>query len=124
RMRGLEVAIQTQQGSYSALILKLLDDSLRDVFHRLCLDVVETAEAASSEEAAVAAAVRQTWSWHYLLRGSAGDRLSLEEQRGLIGELYVLDSLLLEILEPGAVLKAWKGPLGGIHDFELAGGAV
>lgn len=42
--------------------------------------------------------------------------LSLEEQRGLFGEIYVLDKL--HDLTEGTILEAWKGPLNGLHDFE------
>ena len=51
-----------------------------------------------------------------LLRRSKMDRLSNEEEVGLVGELVVLN----ELINNGHGEKAldyWKGPLGGLHDF-------
>ena len=42
--------------------------------------------------------------------------LSFEEQKGLFGEVYILDKL--HDLTGGGILEAWKGPLNGLHDYE------
>lgn len=101
----------------ASLILKLLDGSFRDLFHRLCLDIVSAAARATTETEAVAVMLRRTWRWHHLLRGGGNRLLSANEQRGLIGELRVLELYVLPALGAWNALTAWRGPLGGAKDF-------
>lgn len=100
-----------------SLVFKLLDGSQRDIFHTLCMDIMSGAERARTEPEAVASAIVRTWRWHYLLRGGAGAKLSAELQKGLIGELLVLERYMLSALPPATALAAWKGPLGAAKDF-------
>jgi hypothetical protein len=58
--------------------------------------------------------------WHHLLRGGRLGLLSLEEQRGLMGELRFLGHLI-DLIGPRAAIEAWKGPSGSSKDFELGG---
>ena len=53
--------------------------------------------------------------WRNLWLGSSG-KLNWKEQRGLLGELIVLDKLISSGTS-GAV-NNWVGPLGNTHDFE------
>ena len=48
----------------------------------------------------------------------AGKRppLSVDEQRGLIGELYIIEKL--HELTDGKIIDAWEGPMDGLHDYE------
>ena len=101
------------------LVLQLEDTSLRDVFVRLCLDIVAAAGHAPSERDAVKSFIARTWRWHHLLRGGGDARLSQEEQKGLIGELIVLGTLLLPIREIEDAVSTWRGPLAAPKDFEI-----
>ncbi|XDZ51501.1 PD-(D/E)XK motif protein [Neisseriaceae bacterium CLB008] len=55
-----------------------------------------------------------------------GDRrpLSPEAELGLVGELEILYRLLSLNIPTPEVIASWKGPLGGIKDFEFRNGAV
>ena len=66
----------------------------------------------------------RTWRWHHLLRGGGGTLLSPEEQKGLIGELLVLERILLPHVEASAAVTAWRGPLGSPKDFEIGRVAI
>jgi hypothetical protein len=63
-------------------------------------------------------AVQRTRRWHHLLRGGSLRTLSIEEQRGLVGELSVLRNLV-DAIGPAAAIDAWTGPAGTAKDFEL-----
>lgn len=102
-----------------ALIFTLLDSAQREIFHRLCLDIVQSAAVAESEQAAIEVAIARTWRWHHLLRGGSDGRLSSEEQKGLIGELLFIEDCLLSRLAPSDAVASWKGPLGAPKDFEI-----
>ena len=120
RLKGIETTLSEQEADGSRLLaLRLLDPAQRDIFHRLCRDIIASTARAFSEAEAVANALARTWRWHHLLRGGADGRLSIEQQKGLIGELLVLDELLLPVIPVIDALTAWRGPLGAPKDFEV-----
>ncbi len=120
RLKGLEVTLaEPESDGGRVLALRLLDAAQREVFYLLCLDVIGAAANARNEAEAVALTVARTWRWHHLLRGGADGRLSVEEQKGLIGELQVLEQLLLPQLNAADAVTAWLGPFGAPKDFEV-----
>ena len=106
------------------LAFKLLDSNQRDIFRTLCQDIISASTQAKSEAAAVSAALSRTWRWYHLLRGGQGTLLSPEEQKGLLGELLVLERLLLPRMDASSAVTAWRGPLGAPKDFEIARVAI
>jgi hypothetical protein len=119
RLRDIDISLATSDGDRSrTLVFRLLDSSHRDIFYNLCLDIMGAAADADSEREAVAVTLARTWRWHHLLRGGEG-RLSPEEQKGLIGELLVLERLLLSRLSAMDAVSSWRGPLGAPKDFEV-----
>ena len=124
-LRGIEVTMSTiDDKGGTSLAFKLLDSAQLDLFHRLCVDIIEATQGATSEKTAVAAALARTWRWHHLLRGGSDGRLSPEEQKGLIGELLVLERLLLPRLSAADAVSCWHGPLGAPKDFEIGRVAI
>lgn len=120
KLKGLEIAfIEPDQQGTCSLLLKLFDSAQRDIFHRLCKDIVDATSSAKTEAEAVTLFLARTWRWHHLLRGGFDQKLSSEEQKGLIGELVVLESLLLPNLLAKDAIAAWTGPLGAPKDFEI-----
>ncbi len=119
KLRGLRVeAHRTEERSGRRLIIRLTDSEQRDVFHRFCTDIVEATRASRSEAEAVDRFLIRTWRWHFLLRGG-GSRLSREEQRGLVGELCLLERRLLPVIGPVGAVQAWTGPVGADKDFQV-----
>lgn len=119
RLRDIDISLTTSDRDQSrTLVFRLLDPSHRDIFYRLCLDIMGAAADADSEREALAATLARTWRWHHLLRGGDG-RLSSEELKGLIGELLVLERLLLSRLSAMDAVSSWRGPLDAPKDFEL-----
>ena len=117
KMRSLDVGFRTVAGE-RALVLILKDAEQRELFATLCLDVVRATEAADQADDALLRAIRRVLRWHHLLRGGRSDLLSLEEQRGLVGELQFLHRLI-DMIGPYPAIEAWKGPSGSAKDFEL-----
>lgn len=119
-LKGVELAVADGDGQHGRmLVFRLLESRHRDLFHQLCIDIVAAGASARTEPEAIELAVARTWRWHHLLRGGAGGRLSEEEQKGLIGELLVLERHLLPHLSLADSLAAWRGPLGAPKDFEI-----
>ena len=121
QIRDIEVTLSdADEHGTRTLGFKLRDSSLQDLFHTLCIDIISAAADAASEPDAVSTALRRTWRWHHLLRGGRAGLLSLEEQKGLIGELLVLERFLLPLLPASTAVAAWLGPLGSPKDFEVS----
>jgi hypothetical protein len=121
RLRGIEVDLIHEPNGECILTFRLLDLAHRDIFFRLCQDIVASASAAKREKEAVDTTLQRTWRWHHLLRGGADQRLSEEEQKGLIGELVVLERYLLPVLAARDAVTAWQGPMQAPKDFEIGG---
>lgn len=120
RLKGVEMTLSRDtQDQDRMLVLRLTEPAQRDIFYSLCRDIVASAGAAATEKEAVATALRRTWRWHLLLRGGTGGHLTSDEQKGLIGELIVLERLLLPHLEPRDAVTTWLGPTGAPKDFEI-----
>ncbi len=125
RLRDIEVTLSPPDESGTQyLAFKLLDSNQRDIFRTLCEDIISASTQAESERAAVSAALSRTWRWYHLLRGGQGTLLSPEEQKGLLGELLVLERRLLPRMDPSSAVTAWRGPLGAPKDFEIARVAI
>ena len=125
RLRDIEVTLsRPDESDTQILAFKLLDSNQRDIFQTLCQDIISAAAQAQSEAEAVSVALSRTWRWHHLLRGGRGSLLSPEEQKGLLGELFVLERLLLPRMDASSAVTAWRGPLGAPKDFEIARVAI
>lgn len=120
RLQGVEVTESDgPDGVGRVLVFKLHESAHRDLFHRLCLDILSCAAGAETEKEMVHLALARTWRWHHLLRGGGDQRLTPEEQKGLIGELLVIERHLLRVLSAGDAVAAWGGPFGAPKDFEI-----
>jgi hypothetical protein len=120
---GLSVTDQRRpEEGLLRIAIALEHDSVRDVFEVLAADVVEVASRTSTAKEAVTEVVRRLEAWRACLKARRLG-LSLESQFGLIGELIILRLLAGEMGYAGAV-RAWQGPLQGIHDFNHAGTAI
>lgn len=119
KMRNLDLAYR-DIGPGRALVFLLKDSDQRELFANLCQDIVAAGESASANQEALQRSIRRTIRWHHLLRGGKTGALSIEEQRGLLGELHFLRRLI-DLLGARAAIEAWKGPMGSSKDFELDG---
>ena len=104
------------------LSLTLRDDRLLNVFMSLCEDLARRTAQTHSESHALSALLEGIAEWKHLLRNVNNDRLSLEEIRGLIGEMWFGFNCLSNKYSAGQVVAAWTGPLGRPQDFNLPGG--
>jgi putative PD-(D/E)XK family protein DUF4420 len=106
-------------GDKRRLILSLRQSEHREIFYRLCTDVLEATEKCKDPASALHVMIRRTWRWHQLLRGERDGRLSPEAQKGLIGELECLTNIVLPKFTPAEVMTFWEGPAGLPKDFVI-----
>ena len=122
KLKNLVASFRPVSGG-SAFVLGLKERSQIEIFETLCRDVVEAGEAGEDRDEALSRALQRARRWYHLLRGGRTNGLSVEEQRGLVGELAFLRELVSE-LGPETAIEAWTGPTGSAKDFELIGTCV
>ena len=122
KLKNLEASFRHVAGGV-AFVLSLKERSQIEIFKTLCCDVVKAGEAGENLDDALSRVIQRTRRWHHLLRGGRPDGLTLEEQRGLVGELAFLRDLVSG-LGPETAIEAWTGPAGSAKDFELIGTCV
>lgn len=107
---------------HEALLVELKDRAFVDLFDRLASDLAAgvAATATASAAATTMAGVLDRW---FRFMDRAHPLLSDEEVKGLIGELCVLERLVLRLGSCPA-LDAWVSPGGSLRDFEAAGCTV
>lgn len=100
------------------LVLSLEDTKHRDLFIKLCADLVEA--AASDRAEALARFLDRLDAWRQFLRDRQ-EGLSRSSIIGLIGELLILERLLGA---DAGLIASWEAPLDGLHDFHSRGHAL
>lgn len=100
------------------LVLSLEDTNRRDLFTKLCADLVEA--AASDRARALDQFLDRLDAWRKFLRDRQ-DGLSRSGIIGLVGELLVLERLLGRDTK---LLRSWEAPVDGLHDFHARGHAL
>lgn len=119
KIRGLNVEARVLDGD-GQILIRLVEEEQREIFFRFCMDVVRATRMADTEAEAVERFLGRTWRWHRLLRSGRDSRLTEAEQRGLLGELRLLEDHLLPVLGPVAGVRCWAGPLDAPRDFEIS----
>ena len=119
-LRGLSMRYsKTEDGLGNRLIIGLVDGEHREIFLRFCTDIVEATKIAQSETQAISKLLTRTWSWHRLLTTGSLGRLSVEEQKGLVGELRFLENYVFQATSISDAVESWLGPFGAPNDFQL-----
>lgn len=122
KLKNLAVSFGRTPGGW-AFVLGLKERGQVEIFQTLCTDVVAAGNAGEDHWDALSRALQRTRRWHYLMRSGKSNGLSVEEQRGLVGELAFLRELVLAF-GPDTAIEAWTGPTGSAKDFEIIGSCV
>lgn len=107
-------------GSKWNLVLTLQDRQFDEVFLRLADDVHARSADSPNERTALDRVAVVIDEWRRLLRPRRTGLLSMDELRGLIGELWSLRSVFGEGRSVEAAVAGWLGPLGLPQDFWFA----
>lgn len=87
--------------------------SLDEVFIKLCWDLMNVACGNENAEEAI---LQRFKSWMKLFQKGANSILSVNQQKGLIGEILFLEEKMHDLGENKAI-EAWVGPEGADQDF-------
>lgn len=111
---------QREMDSKWTLSLTLLDDRVLEVFLRLSEDLVRRSSTAASEAQAISSILSTLDDWRRLLRARGRDVLTLDELRGLVGEVWVATNHFDTSHDALEIIEAWVGPHGHPQDFAFA----
>ena len=120
--RGLELIAVTLDSQLHLGIL-LRDATYADVFTALAEDVATRVAAVNDHRQAAAELLGRLRRWQQFLTAKRNE-LSVEAQRGLYGELYVLRTHLLPVLGASVSVAGWKASEASHQDFQFFSGAV
>lgn len=97
-----------------------------DMFTMMALDVIATLNAgsATAEDRLFQLFLARIRAWQDFMRRGTDTTLGPEAEIGLFGELVFLRSMVDAGLPSVVAIEGWAGPLNGIQDFVLGGGAV
>lgn len=97
-----------------------------DMFTMMALDVIATlnAESTTGEERLFQRFLSRIRAWQDFMRRGTDTTLDPEAEIGLFGELMFLRSMMDADLPSSVAVESWVGPLNGVQDFVLGGGAI
>ena len=125
RCRGVRVALDELGGDSrtqrTSLAIVLEEERLREIFAVLSADLVNAIVAEPSSGAALRRCIDRLCMWQGLFDRIAPEGLSEERQRGLFGELVVLDHVFLDGEGQFDGVSAWVGPGSAHQDFRHGG---
>lgn len=120
RSEGFHVEIRPSQGTLGAVLvcLELTALEFRDVFLSLAEDICSALQRESEPGEAIRAMLKRLFRWQAFLRKHRLHGLSEDARTGLFGELEVLRSLFLGVLEDSRAVAGWRGCRGANQDFQ------
>lgn len=115
--RGFTLDIEaTDDACEARMFLRELEE--REVFLTLCRDVIAYSASEASAAAATRSVFRRLSHWHSLMSRARTSAMAPHEIRGLIGELFILERLIVH-LGFDAAITAWVAPDDHPQDFVL-----
>lgn len=124
--RGVKVVheVLNMQSPRTVLRVMLEDERLREIFAVLSADLVSAVGAEENAAAGLRRCIDRLSMWQGLFERVPAEGLSEEAQRGLFGELVVLECLCLAEMEAYVAVTSWAGPRAAHQDFTIADAAI
>lgn len=113
---ALEVEKNIRQDGRWATQISSLQSKNRDIFARLCLDLVESSQCAVSEQEGLSCVIRRFIAWQRLFANIHKD-LSINALKGIAGELLFAQNAVEHGYAWDFIFRAWQGPDGADRDF-------
>lgn len=119
-MRAVSIrSFERSDGDWS-LLFRLDQSELANIFGLLCEDLVNATRSIPNNVAAMRFVSNRLKNWRRLLEAGQYGVLSVDEVRGLFGELLVLSGYLTSGIDANVAVRAWNGPLGADQDFQFS----
>ena len=112
------------QPNHFLLLLILIDQNHKDIFSVLCEDLILSVAKVQDEATLIQDSLNRFAKWQNLFEKANQEGLTIEEQKGLFGELLFLQQLLQNNSNYLLILQAWAGPTAAPRDFQQGNWAV
>lgn len=124
--RGVKVLHEVLNPTNPRTILRVMleDERLREIFAILSADLVNTVGAEQNAAAGLRRCIDRLSMWQGLFERVPAEGLSNEAQRGLFGELIVLENLCIAEMEAFDAVSTWAGPSAAHQDLTIADAAI
>jgi hypothetical protein len=119
-----EVIPNPQKADTQLLLLILADINHKDIFSVLCEDLLLSVTEIKDENKLIQTLLNRLAKWENLFEKVRNEGLSIEEQKGLFGELYFLRQFLQQNTNHQLCIDSWTGPDANARDFQLDNWAV
>jgi hypothetical protein len=125
-LAGMDVVVDEIGDGGVRLTLLLHNAEDFAIFRVLCGDLLDVTRPFGADEAvrAMGMLLGRLGHWQQVLARRRSDRLSRQEEMGLLGELLFLRDVLAPRIGLTAGIAAWRGPYGEEQDFAVAGNIV
>jgi hypothetical protein len=117
-LSGITLAI-AKDGSRSKLLIILNDSRNWEIFFTLCCDLIRSTKQLKNKENATSVILRRLKKWQDLLKRERIRLMSIEEIKGLIGELLFLSGPVAKSFGWDKAISFWKGPEEAPQDFAI-----
>ncbi len=118
RFKGVEI-FSFEIDSSLELNIHLIDNELKDIFALFIQNIIEDITTTTSENEALTTTLNVIFKWKKLFDKISFNGMSLEYQKGLIGELLFMNSLIDNNVSISKLLNAWTGPELDDKDFRF-----
>lgn len=116
KFKGLRIEVLNYD-SHKEFNIYLLDNQLKDIFSLFIEDIIENILRCVTENEALIQTSNVVLKWKKLFDKINFQGLTIEKQKGLIGELLLFNSLLDENYSIDKLLESWTGPDYEDKDF-------
>lgn len=118
KFKGLRIEV-LDYSTYKEFNIFLLDNQLKDVFSLFIEDIIDSTLVSTTENEALVETSNVVLKWKKLFDKINFQGLTIERQKGLIGELLLFNSFLDEEYSIDALLESWTGPDFNDKDFRF-----
>ena len=121
---SLEIIADGKTPNQNILLIKLTSQEHKDIFSVLGEDLISSICSEQDEKRLLGILLNRFEKWKSLFAKVGFRGLSLEEQRGLFGELYFLRKFVEANKDFQYVVSSWVGVAKEIRDFQMNDWAV
>lgn len=103
-----------------SIVFRLTDHRYRDIFIHLCWDLSESSRDSNANYSGVLHMLKRFLLWQKLFSRRPDEHMGMQALKGLLGELFFIDTCLSCSFPKKEVIEGWQGPYGYPQDFCLS----
>ncbi|OCH60192.1 hypothetical protein A6D98_12480 [Aliivibrio fischeri] len=116
---GFSITCQLLPNKKYVIVVTKSKDASFDIFYAMCIDLIDCVSHSEYSSAIIS----RLFAWKNFMK-TPTNYLSQSSERGLFGELIVLNKLVDVCGAHSKLLDSWLGPIRGLHDFEFPSGSI